>query len=100
MLSEVLLPILLALWRPDRKAGNGVLIEGSPSRAMHQAIVRLVHCQFSCAGDIACHARVGNAGLQGLEGAENATSSDRALPFDLHRSVQSAGPILAPCLAL
>ena len=34
--------IVLARWCRDRRAVNGILIEGSPSGEMHDAIVRLV----------------------------------------------------------
>jgi len=38
-------PIVLACWRQDRRAGNGILIEGSPSGEMHHAVIRLVDSQ-------------------------------------------------------
>jgi hypothetical protein len=38
--------ILLARWCRDRRAGNGILIEGSPPGKMHDAIIRFVHRQF------------------------------------------------------
>ena len=42
----------------------------------------------------------GGPQLPMLMAQNHVLSPDRTLPFDLHRSVQSARPILAPCLAL
>ena len=72
---EVLSPtghIVLARWCRGRRAGNVILIEGSPPGEMHHTLIRLVNRQSSCGGDVASHARLVNAGLPYLEGADDA----------------------------
>jgi hypothetical protein len=43
---------VLAPCQLDRTAGNGILIDGSPSGKMYDAVVRFVDCQFSRVGDV------------------------------------------------
>jgi hypothetical protein len=66
-------PIVLARWCRDRRAGNGVLVQGSPPREMRQAVIWFVNRQSSCRSDIAPHARIAYAGLPGLEPAGDGT---------------------------
>jgi hypothetical protein len=57
-------PIVLARWRQDRRAGNGILSEGSPSGEMDHRVIRRVNRLSSCGGDVARYERVTMPGFR------------------------------------
>jgi hypothetical protein len=61
----------VALWRRDRRAGNGILIEGSPTGEMHHSVIRLVNRYSSCGGNLTSHARITYADLPCLEDTDD-----------------------------
>jgi hypothetical protein len=67
--------IVLARWRRDRRAVNGISIEASPFGKMHHAVIRLVDSQTGRLLDVACHARVVDAALLCFEGTDYADGS-------------------------
>jgi hypothetical protein len=79
-------PRPLTRWRQDRRAGNGILIEGSPSGEMHHVAIRLVNGQTGHLLDVAGHAGIIGADLPCLEGTGDVLflSARRAPAFEFY----------------
>jgi hypothetical protein len=69
-------PIVLARWRQDRRAGNGILIEGSPPGEIHHAFIRLVDSQAGDLLDVTSQTGVRDALFPRLEWTDNAAAHE------------------------